>query len=104
MNRRHGSIQTWAAFGDNKQSSYRSGPAHVKSLGVIDVHRSQSFQRLRVLHPLRDGLEPHHMPQAMNCFDYCFGDAVIRNFLNESSIYLEVVDRQGLEVAERGQT
>ena len=78
----------------------RSGLPQRVSLAIVDADLSELLQNLWTLHPLSDSLESHHVADMMDCFHHRVVDIIRHKTCDEHAIDLQIVDGQGLQIAE----
>ena len=73
-----------------------------KALRVVNAHHAQTLQHGWVVHELGNGANAHDLGHIGEAAHRGFVERVVNEGPNELAVDLEVVHRQGLEVAERG--
>src|SRR6202789_3726624 len=71
------------------------------ALGVIDPEALQHVDDLLIFGELGDGLLARQMPDFVDGAHHLAVDGVVQDFLDETAVDLQVVDREVLQIAER---
>src|SRR4029077_15367905 len=73
------------------------------ALRVVDAEASEHLDDLGVLGEFRDGLLAGEVPDLVDRADHLAVDRVAQDLAHEAAVDLEVIDREVLEVTERGE-
>ena len=74
------------------------------ALCVGHADLGQPLQHLAALHALGDGLDTHGQPHLVDRIHHAVVDPIAKHVLDELSVDLQEIHRQGLQISERRQT